>query len=422
MATANSRVLFAYVGSGSTLPASPDANTVYFVHDAQELYVGSRLIASHVTADLTPYKVKSVTISGTGNNVSNVAFNESTGAITVTKSNLPTLAKGTDTSGTAKTLSLGGTFTVMTDTAVSNHTITDQNTTFTMPHALTDVTLANKSGTPGTVTMTVTSSDGSVTHTDDVAVFTPSDYIKSSNGSGSGTTLTNASVTLAAAPTSNMQAATKKYVDDAVSGLTGAMHYIGTSTTAITDGGTEAPTIDGTQVPTTNLKAGDVVIYNSLEFIWDGAKWNKLGDDASYVLKTTQVTAGTGLTGGGALNGNVTISHATPGTGSAVTPTSATPSNVTVITGISKDSLGHITGATSGDLTTQINSKIDTKINALNVSAISGDYITSVSESKGKISATAGTKGSVASGNTGLVDGGAVYTAVQGAIATWTVI
>lgn len=43
------------------------------------------------------------------------------------------LSKGTDTTGTAQSLSFGGSFTVMTDTSVSNHQITDTNVTFTLP-------------------------------------------------------------------------------------------------------------------------------------------------------------------------------------------------------------------------------------------------------------------------------------------------
>ena len=50
------------------------------------------------------------------------------------------LSKGTDTTAT-KTLSFGGTFTAVTDTAVSNHKITDTTTTFTMPSDRLFVTL-----------------------------------------------------------------------------------------------------------------------------------------------------------------------------------------------------------------------------------------------------------------------------------------
>lgn len=43
------------------------------------------------------------------------------------------LTKGTDTNATAETLKHGGSFTVMVDTSVEGHAITDQNKTFTLP-------------------------------------------------------------------------------------------------------------------------------------------------------------------------------------------------------------------------------------------------------------------------------------------------
>lgn len=91
------------------------------------------------------------------------------------------------------------------------------------------------------------------------------------------------------------------YVNNAI---TAAQPYKGVSTTAITDGGTEMPTISGY---TTRTK-GDVVAYNKKEFIWEGAAWRELGDEGSYALKTTSVLAGTGLTGGGQISQDVTVS------------------------------------------------------------------------------------------------------------------
>lgn len=78
--------------------------------------------------------------------------------------------------------------------------------------------------------------------------------------------------------------------------LTGAMHFIGFSTTVITDGGTESPTINNNII--TDLNNGDVTIYQealsnndettvivSKEFVWTGTNWELLGDEGSYVLK-----------------------------------------------------------------------------------------------------------------------------------------
>lgn len=81
------------------------------------------------------------------------------------------------------------------------------------------------------------------------------------------------------------------YVNTATSGLaglTGAMHFKGTTTTAITDGGTENPTIGGTVV--TTKEAGDVVLYGHQEFVWNGNTWELLGDEGSYALKSSTDT------------------------------------------------------------------------------------------------------------------------------------
>lgn len=72
-------------------------------------------------------------------------------------------------------------------------------------------------------------------------------------------------------------------------GLSSAMHFIGTATVAIAEDSTTDPKITGYTF--TNAQKGDVILYNHLEFVWDGAKWEKLGDDSSYALKTITATA-----------------------------------------------------------------------------------------------------------------------------------
>lgn len=58
--------------------------------------------------------------------------------------------------------------------------------------------------------------------------------------------------------------------------VTNVMDFIGVSTSTITDEGTQNPTINGTVV--TTKQKGDVVLYDKQEFVWDGDKWNQLGD------------------------------------------------------------------------------------------------------------------------------------------------
>lgn len=401
--TNNNKVKFVYVPTGKSMPATPDGDTVYFVEGTGQLYVGDHLIAD--STDLSGYKVKDVVISGSGNNISNVAFNSSTGVITVTKSNLPSLSKGTDTSGTPTTLTLGGTFSAMTDTSVNGHQITDENTTFTMPNALTDVTLANKSGTPGTVTITVTNSDTGSSHTNNIAVYTPGSVASDNTGLVTGGDVYTA-------------------IEDATEGLTGAMHFLGLSSTVITDGGTEAPTIEGAVVPIADLNPGDVALYDDAEYVWLGTAWEMLGSEGSYALKTVTITGANGLTGGGNLTTDRVISHGSaPSSGSAASSSAGTaPSNLVALTGVNVDTYGHVAGVVTGDFSTQVNAAIDTKINALDVAEVSGDYIVAISETDGKISATTGVKGAVAASDGGLVDGGTVYSAVENAATRWVVV
>ena len=181
-------------------------------------------------------------------------------------------------------------------------------------------------------------------------------------------------VTLSGAPTANLHAATKKYVDEAkasavstaaadattkanaakdaaaadatskankaltdakayadekTAGLTGAMHY---------KGAVEAWPPTGTYV------SGDVVLYGSKEYVYDGKSWHELGDEGSHVLKTQKVN-------GHALSGDITLTAADVG--------AATSANIT------------------------------SAIEALDVAAKggAGKYIQSIQETNGKISA-----------------------------------
>ncbi len=92
-------------------------------------------------------------------------------------------------------------------------------------------------------------------------------------------------------------------INDAVAS---ALKFQGTTTTAISDGSTTNPiTVNGSSY---TAKKGDVVLYDGKEYLWTGSAWEQLGDEVSWALKTTTISAGTGLTGGGSLAANRTIS------------------------------------------------------------------------------------------------------------------
>jgi hypothetical protein len=68
------------------------------------------------------------------------------------------------------------------------------------------------------------------------------------------------------------------------------MHFIGETSTAVTNGGHENPTISNEVV--TDKTAGDVVIYGNQEYVWNGNAWQLLGDEGSYALRSHTATVG----------------------------------------------------------------------------------------------------------------------------------
>ena len=85
--------------------------------------------------------------------------------------------------------------------------------------------------------------------------------------------------------------ATTAFVKNNLGGLSGAMHFKGTTTTALSDGTTTAAvTIGGSSY---TPSAGDVVLYSDSEFVWTGSDWERLGRDSSFKVTQTTVSAAT---------------------------------------------------------------------------------------------------------------------------------
>lgn len=145
-------------------------------------------------------------------------------------------------------------------------------------------------------------------------------------------------------------------------GLSAAMHFVGAATVAITEDSKIDPKITGYTFA--NAQKGDVVLYNHLEFVWDGVKWEKLGDDSSYALKTITATATDDdvvvLTGASGSNGvSFDAKHAKKGpTGGATKGPAADvsvsgygDSKTIKVPKITVDEYGHATGLTEQTLT-----------------------------------------------------------------------
>lgn len=90
-------------------------------------------------------------------------------------------------------------------------------------------------------------------------------------------------------PSKTNKVVTKSAMDSAIStataGLTGAMHFVGNSTSDPL--GESGPTITG---HTGAFKSGDVCTYNKKEFVYDGTSWRELGDEGSYIVQGTKFT------------------------------------------------------------------------------------------------------------------------------------
>lgn len=89
----------------------------------------------------------------------------------------------------------------------------------------------------------------------------------------------------------NTTAATVAYVKEktgGLSGLTGAMHFRGVATSE--PSGSDEPSGIADYAGDNTMVSGDVVLYQSKEYVWNGTSWQLLGDEGSYALKTNNTT------------------------------------------------------------------------------------------------------------------------------------
>ena len=227
---ADNRVKFVYITSSGELPSYPDYNTIYFVEAKKEIRVGSRLLAnvdeSAVDMDtlssiLESYDVKSVEISGSGNTVSDVSFNNSSGRLSFIKSNLPVLSKAAASQQNVIDLNDETQFVSVTDISVSDHTITQESTKYILPAKITSIVISNNQD--DSLKFELIYSDGSRLSTNyagfgSAAFADVSDFMLAEGGVAN-----NARITLYGSPVDNYDAATKKYVDNVTDSLGAAI-------------------------------------------------------------------------------------------------------------------------------------------------------------------------------------------------------
>lgn len=161
---------------------------------------------------------------------------------------------------------------------------------------------------------------------------------------------------------STNKAATMTDVQNAVAGLSGAMHYVGESTT---DPSTGTATVEGHE----DWVSGDVVTYQSKEYVYDGENWRELGDESSYAIKGSIVDADI------APNANIAQSKIA----NLVTDLSskATPADITnAINGLDMAAVSVATGSKVGTIT-QTNGVV-----SVTTTAIVADDIPTLPQSK----------------------------------------
>lgn len=365
-------IQFYYAGSGVDLPAliNRDSNGVYFSEDLQQIWVGDKLIADHVDpldikAYLDEYEVKSINVSGTGDVISSIDFDSSTGEIVATRGSIPSIELGV---GTTSTLVAhpGSEITSLNGISVSDHKVIADSQTVKLPDQISDISVIANGECDG-VDLVISTTDGQ-------SVNKSISAIKSAALEDASTFATAEDV---------KELSTK--IDDALSGLTGAMHFLGISSTKIEDGERNHPTIAGSSVDTSTITPGDVVLYSPngdndyKEFVWalgpDGiGRWSELGyaaDSSTIIIDGDQeisldvnIKAGNGLTGGGNLqNGDVTLSHYMPvsrsddGESYGISLT-----DPYILAGMSVDRYGHVKDVVVQSLETYIEPIIEQKL------------------------------------------------------------
>lgn len=208
-------------------------------------------------------------------------------------------------------------------------------------------------------------------------------------------------------------------IADLQKSVTGAMHFLGVSETAITDGQTTGSwVIDGvTFVPSgatgqqVNLKAGDAAIYGAKEFVWSGASgsWKEYGDMSS--LKSLAYKDASDIETAGSTSQKLvttTITGVSGSTSASSVSKTAKALGITTITG---------TNGTENVSAVERTEKKLGKTSVGSASAWSDGTLASLTydSTTEKLTFSAGAKPSLTITSTGVADGSLVATDTEGA-------
>ena len=111
---------------------------------------------------------------------------------------------------------------------------------------------------------------------------------------------------------------------DLIEALGNAVHWMGVTTTELTDGSTTNPiTIEGESV---TAEVGGMAQYNGEEFIWNGSAWQSVGKNNFGALAFKNSASGDFTPQGNVSAPNVNVTGGTTGTVNSITAVGTLPS------------------------------------------------------------------------------------------------
>ena len=305
MPSANAKINFKAGLQSSFDKLTKDLNTVYFITDTQRFFVGeteySRPVSYGSSLPTGYFPPNSLfVLEGTG---TRDLFFSKDGASwePIAHVNEAVLNSDDNTIGVITAKAYGSATKVPVITVDSKGAITAiEEKSIAFP-AETNITIGDATGS-GNVIGSLTANGHTITPSmvnavvanGDITAATKNSLVKYdakglvTSGVAAGTAATKDVATEAISTSANDNLVTgaqvKTYVDSAVAGLAGAMHFVGVSTTD--PKGTTGATVSGH----TKWAAGDVVIFGNKEFVLDkaenkAANWHELGDESIYAVK-----------------------------------------------------------------------------------------------------------------------------------------
>ena len=182
----------------------------------------------------------------------------------------------------------------------------------------------------------------------------------------------------------------RQQIQDIEASITGAMHYVGITTTPLTDGSTTSTiVIDGESETFTARDAGAVAIYGNEEFVWNGTKWQEFGSTGSLKALAFKDTASTTYTPAGSVSqptftGNAaTINAVGTPSGTVSKPTFTGTSKTVNVTGTATGNVAISVGTGTANYTPEGTVSKPTFTGTLGNVSVSGTPFGSVSISTG---------------------------------------